>query len=71
MEVQSASQSQVPSGGPGRSEGPSEVLHLQAQLQDSLLALQRHQEPAQSLDDDKVQPIHCVQHPLWPWNLSP
>ena len=59
-EVQSPSQTQVPSGGPGGSEGPSEVLHLQAQLQDSLLALQRHQEPAQLLDDDKVPPVHCV-----------
>ncbi|KAJ3606664.1 hypothetical protein NHX12_026183, partial [Muraenolepis orangiensis] len=36
------------------SVGPSEVLHLQAQLQDSLRALQQQQEPTQLLDDDKL-----------------
>ncbi|CAL8317063.1 unnamed protein product [Merluccius merluccius] len=42
------------SGSPDPLGPPSEVMHLQAQLQDSLRALQRQQEPTQLLDDDKL-----------------
>lgn len=53
MQVESRSQSH-----PDQAAVPGEVKDLQAELQDTLKALQQHQhDPVNTLDDDKVQRI--------------
>lgn len=53
MQVESRSQSL-----PDQAAVPGEVKDLQAELQDTLKALQQHQhDPVNTLDDDKVQRI--------------